>query len=162
MNARLKLHCLGYIVLLTFACGCAAISNQFVGSTVSSAPVVALHPGGPHADAWQTFDMKIDYEYRWDGDMFEIYGLAGLTQHYELMFSGLRDLRVYLFLLDAHSRVLEASMVARSLTSQLDQKLRFNKSFKVPPGTAGFSFGYEGQALAEKGNANFYLLPLNK
>ena len=161
MNAGLKTTCLWIFSLLFVVNGCVASSNQFVGNTVSSAPVVALQPGGPHAGSWETFDIKIDYEYKQDGNVFEIKGDALLSQHYEIMFSQLRDLRVFLFFLDDNSRVLEASMIARSLTPQIDEKLQFSKFFKVPQGSVRISFGYDGKVSENEDIESFYLLPLN-
>ncbi len=162
MNAGLKTTWFWVFSLLFIVTGCVAPSNPFVGNTVSSAPVVALQSGGPHADSWQTFDIAIDYEYKQDGDVFEIQGAAVLSQRYEIMYSQLRDLRVYLFFLDDNSRVLEASMIARSLTMQIDQKLQFNHLFKAPPGTTRISFGYDGRVSENEDYHSFYLLPLNR
>ena len=77
------------------------------------------------------------------------------------MFSQLRDLRVFLFFLDDNSRVLEASMIARSLTPQIDEKLQFSKFFKVPQGSVRISFGYDGKVSENEDIESFYLLPLN-
>jgi len=162
MNARLKLKFLGMISLLTLAYGCVSMSTHYVGNTVTSAPVVALHSSGPQAGSWQTADMKIDYQYKQAGEVFEITGLAALDQHYATTYSKLSDLIVYLFFLDADSRVLETSMIGRSLSGQINQTLKFNKVFKVPAETARISFGYDGRVEAEDVKSSFYLLPLNK
>jgi hypothetical protein len=172
MTARLKMTCLGLFSLLILGSGCVATSRHFVGNTTSPAqPIIALQPGGPHADSWQTFDIKLDYQYQQDGDMFEISGVAVLSSHYEIMYARLRDLKVYLFFLDKDSRVLQAEMLDRSLTIQLDERLQFTRFYKVPPGTASITFGYDGTVRGEnEGRAmmmmentrSFYLLPLGK
>ena len=171
MTARLKITCLGLISLLILCTGCVATSRQFVGNTTSPAqPIIALQPGGPHADSWQNFDIRIDYQYKQDGDIFEISGVAALSSHYEIMYSRLRDLRVFLFFLDKDSRVLQAEMLDRSLTIQLDEKLQFTRFYKVPPGTASITFGYdgvvrgenEGRSMMMENSRSFYLLPLGK
>jgi hypothetical protein len=160
MNAKNAMTVFGLFSLLFFVSGCAARSNPFVGNTVSKAPVVVLQPGGSYADSWQTFDMKIDYEYKQDGDAFEITGHASLTQHYEMMYASLRNLRVYLFLLDDKMRVLESSLLVQDLTGRIDEKWEFTRALKLPQGATGLSFGYEGQAAEQRDISSFYLLPL--
>jgi hypothetical protein len=168
MNARLKMTCLGLVSLLILCTGCVATSNQFVGNSVApQQQVVALQSGGASADSWQNFDIIIDYQSKRDGDLFEISGTAELSPRYEMLYENLRDLRVFLFFLDDKSRVLEANMLARSLTNSVDESLSFTKFYKIPPGTASITFGYDGYVSeAEErrwgGIKSFYMLPLGK
>ncbi len=163
MHNRAPIVLLGALLLVTLSSGCTPVAQQFIGNRVTNAPVVSLQPGGPHADSWQTFDVIIDYQYHKSGDIFAISGTAQLTQRYEILYSRLRDLKVFLFLLDDDQRVLTTSMIARSLSVQLNDQMPFNQSFKLPPGATRISFGYEG--LVTEGRMefhSFYLLPLNK
>ena len=163
MKTRFSTLFLGALLLVALSFGCTPVAQQFIGNRVTNAPVVELQPGGPHADSWQTFDVIIDYQYHKSGDIFAISGTAQLTQRYEILYSRLRDLKVYLFLLDDDYRVLATSMIARSLSVQLNDQMPFNQSFKLPPGATRISFGYEG--LVTEGRMefhSFYLLPLNK
>jgi hypothetical protein len=161
MNAKLETTCLWVMSLLLFCSGCTPGSRQLIGNQVTSAPVAMLQSGGPHADSWQTFDITINYQYKYDGDHFSISGDARLSQHYAIMYSWLRDLKVYLFFLDGDSRVLESTMVARSLTGQIDEALHFDRFCKLPPGTTRISFGYDGLVSEHRDYHSFYLLPLN-
>jgi hypothetical protein len=172
MTARLKMTCLGLFFLLILGTGCVPTSKHFVGNTTSPAqPIIALQSGGPHADSWENFDVRIDYQYKQDGGIFEISGVAALTPRYEMLYARLRDLRVYLFFLDKESRVLQSEMLDRSLTVQLDERLQFTRFYKVPPGTASITFGYDGVVRGEnegragmmmENTTSFYLLPLGK
>jgi len=163
MNARLKMTRLGLLSLLILCAGCAGTSNQFVGSPVApQQQIIALQPGGSSADSWQNFDIRIDYQYKRDGDLLEISGTAELSPRYEMLYTNLRDLKVFLFFLDDKAHVLEANMLARSLTGRVDERLRFTKFYKVPPGTASITFGYDGYVLEMQGGYSFYLLPLGK
>jgi len=168
MYAELKMTHLGLLFFLTLCTGCTAKSHQFVGNTVApQQQVVNLQSGGGSADSWQTFDVQIDYQYKRDGTLFEISGVAKLSPRYEMLYENLRDLRVFLFFLDDKARVLEANMLARSLTNSVDESLRFTKFYKVPPGTVSITFGYDGYVSeAEErrwgGIRSFYMLPLGK
>jgi hypothetical protein len=172
MTARLKMTCLGLFSLLTLCTSCVATSRHFVGNTISpEQPIIALQPAGSHADSWENFDIRIDYQYKQDGNVFEISGAAALTPRYEMLYSRLNDLKVYLFLLDKDSRVLQSEMLGRSLTGQLNERLQFTRFYKLPPGTASITFGYDGVARGESegrsimmmdGSTSFYLLPLGK
>jgi hypothetical protein len=44
----------------------------------------------------------------------------------------------------------------------IDQRLDFKLSLRLPPGTSQISFGYDGRVTAEEGNHSFYLLPLDR
>jgi hypothetical protein len=165
MTARLKMTCLGLFSLLILCTGCVTTSSHFVGNiTSTNQPIIALQPGGPHADSWENFDIRINYQYTQNSNLFEISGAAALTPRYEMLYSRLQDLKVYLFLLDKDSRVLLSDMLVMSLTGQLDERLQFTRSYKLPPGTAGITFGYDGLAggAGEDGTWSFYLLPLGK
>lgn len=162
MTAKIRIAVLGALSLCLVAAGCAGLSSSFTGSKVSSAPIVPIKQVDSAASRWQTFDINIDYIFKRQDDVFDISGVAALSDHYELNYESLRDLRVFLFLLDADARVLQAVPVARSLTTDLDEKLDFKVSLKAPTGFAAFSFGYDGQAKDQRGGTSFYNLPLNK
>ncbi len=172
MTARSKRTRLGLFSLLLLCTACVATSGHFVGNVTSpNQPIIALQPGGPHADSWENFDVRIEYQYSQDGDVFEISGAAALTSRYEIQYSRLRDLKVYLFFIDKDSRVLQAEMLDRSLTIRLDERLEFTRFYKRPPGTASITFGYSGAVRGESegrfmgmmdGGTSFYLLPLGK
>lgn len=163
MTARLKMTCFGILSFLFLCAGCVPVSSQFVGNPVSTEQkIITLQPGGPHADSWQNFEITIDYQYKWDNDLFEISGVAELSQHYEMMYTNLRDLKVYLFFLDDQAHVLQTHMLDRSLTGLIDEKLDFTKFYKTPSGTKNIAFGYDGRVSEMEDHKSFYLLPLGK
>jgi hypothetical protein len=133
----------------------------FHGNTVSSVPVVALLEGSPPAGSWETFDLIIDYKYIKQGDRFEISGQTALSQHYQMTYDGIRRMFVYIFFLDKDSRVLETAFLVNAWFGSTRDIQDFSKSYKVPSGTTGVSFGYSGEVSAEMGNKTFYELPLN-
>ena len=168
MNAILKMTHLGLLFPLMLCTGCATTSDQFIGNSVApQQQIIVLPSGGSSVDSWESFDITIDFQYKRDGDLFEITGAAELAPRYEMLYENLRDLRVFLFFLDDKARVLKANMLARSLTNRVDESLGFTKLYRVPPGTASITFGYDGY-VSETGKRyfgglkSFYMLPLGK
>jgi hypothetical protein len=94
------------------------------------------------------------------GDRFEISGQAALSQHYQMTYDGISKMYVYIFFLDKDSRVLETAYLVNPWTGNTQDIQDFSKSYKVPNGTTGFSFGYSGEASEDLGNMTFYALPL--
>ena len=162
MNPRLKFACLCLTILLVFCWGCVPVAEQFNGNRVTKAPIIALQADGSQAGSWQTFDIRIDYQYRRNSDILEISGRALLSEYYQALYTRLKNLKVYLFFLDDHQRVLETSLIATSLSIDINQLLTFKRSFQLPQGTKHVAFGYDGVAAAERGLHSFYLLPLGR
>lgn len=140
--------------------GCVPTAELYVGKYVTAAPIIQLQDATNVSGSWQTFDMTINYSYSTDGDIIELAGQGELSQHYQLVYAGVRSLRVYLFLLDADARVLETIEIPALLTSTED-KFTFNKSFRVSESFQGFSFGYRGVATDMESHEYFDRLPSN-
>jgi len=160
MPVKVKFACLALTCLLSLASGCIEVPMLFHGNTVSSVPVVALQEGSPAAGRWETFDLIIDYKYIKQGDSFEISGQAALSQHYQMTYDGISRMYSYIFFLDKDSRVLETAYLVNAWTGNTQGIQAFSKSYKVPIGTTGFSFGYSGEVSEDLGNKTFYELPL--
>jgi len=160
MTIKVKLVCLSLTCFLSLASGCVEISTLYHGKTVSSVPVVTLQEGSPTSGTWKTFDLTIDYKYIKKGDSFEISGQAALSQHYQMLHSIVSKMRAYIFFLDKDSRVLETAYFVNDWTSSTEDVQVFSKSYKVPTGTTGVSFGYSGEARESESNEYFYKLPL--
>ena len=160
MSIKVKLTCLSLTCLLSLASGCVEIPMMYHGNTVSSVPVVAMQEGSSRAGIWETFDLIIDYKYIKKGDSFEISGQAALSQHYQMTYDGISRMYVYIFFLDKNSRVLETAYLVTAWTGNTQDIQDFSKSYKVPNGTIGVSFGYSGEVSEDLGNKTFYKLPL--
>jgi len=162
MSIKIKFACLLLTCLLPLASGCVDISMMYHGKTVSSVPIVALQEGSPITGRWETFDLIIDYTYMQNGDSLEISGQAALSQHYEMMYTNVSRMYTYFFFLDKDSRVLETASFINVWTSDTRDIQNFSKSYKVPTGATGISFGYSGQAQEMDSHTSFYELPLSK
>jgi len=160
MSIKEKFTCLSLTCLLSLASGCIQIPMLYHGNTVSPEHVVALQEHSPAAGRWETFDLIIDYKYLKKGDRFEISGQASLSQHYQMTYDGIRRMYVYIFFLDKDSRVLETDFLINAWYGNVRDIQAFSKSYKIPVGTTGISFGYSGEVSAEMGNKTFYELPL--
>jgi len=163
MTGIMKTSSLGLIGFLALVVsGCVETSMMYRGNTVSTAPVIALQESGPNAGTWETFDLVIDFEYTQDRDVLEITGEVALTQHYHVVHDRLRHLYVYLFFVDENSQVLETFSFVGNLSGSSEERLRVSRRYKIPAGTTGISFGYDGAVGGWDSNASFYELPLKK
>jgi hypothetical protein len=162
MSTKAKLVSLCLACLLPLAAACVDTAMMYHGAPVTSVPVIALHEGPPVAGRWETFDMVIDYKYQRNGDNLELSGQAGLSEHYRSNYAGVTRMQTYLFFLDQDARVLETAYFVTPWSSGIDDIQKFSKSYRVPAGTTGISFGYSGAVNAMDSNASFYALPLSK
>ncbi len=160
MAIKEKLACLFLTCLLLFASGCVKTPMLYHGNTVKSAPVVALLEGGPTMGEWKTSEVTIDYKYIKKGDDFEISGQAALSQSNQMLYSNVSKMYSYIFFLDKNSRVIETANFVDAWTDSTEDNQNFSKSYKVPTGTTGFSFGYSGELKDEMSTETIYELPL--
>lgn len=159
MSIKVKFACLGLTCLLSLTSGCVETPMLYHGNAVSSVPVVAMQEGSSIAERWETFDLIIDYKYIKKGDRFEISGQAALSQHYQMAYDGITRMDVYIFFLDKDSRVLETAFLVNTWLGNIRDSQDVSKSYKVPIGTTGISFGYSGEVSTDMGNKAFYALP---
>jgi hypothetical protein len=130
------------------------------GKTVSSAPVVALQEGRSTTGEWKTSDVKIDYEFIQKGDDLEISGQATLSQSNQMLYSIISRMDAYIFFLDKNSRVIETAYFVDEWATSTQDIQNFSKSYRVPTGTTGFSFGYSGELKGLGSTETIYELPL--
>ena len=154
---QVKIHVVVSLCLLFVMAGCVPTAELYVGKAVTSAPIVTLE-GADVSGTWQTFDVTINYRYQTDGDIIELAGQGELSQHYQMMYEGVRSLSVYLFLLDADGIVL-ATIEIPAFLSYTEDTFAFKNTFKTNQSMRGFSFGYRGVATEMEGQAYFDSLP---
>ena len=155
---QLKIHVVVSLSLLFVMAGCVPTAELYIGRAVTNAPIIKLEKDANVSGTWQTFDVTINYRYQADGDIIELAGQGELSQHYQLVYDGVRSLRVYLFLLDADGRVLETIEIPAFMISTED-KFAFKNTFRINQSMRGFSFGYRGVATEMEGQAYFDSLP---
>lgn len=162
MSAKTKFVSLCMVCLLPLAAACVDTAMMYHGAPVTSVPVIALQEGPPVAGRWETFDMVVDYKYQRKGDNLELSGQAALSQHYQMNYAGVSRMQTYLFFLDRDARVLETAFFVRPWSSGVEDIQKFSKSYRVPAGTTGISFGYSGAVNGMDSDTSFYELPLSR
>ena len=150
-----------FCLLALLASGCVETAMMYHGNEVSHVQVVTLQEGVQNAGTWETFDVVIDYTYLKNEEVLELSGDVELGQSYQMIYDVLRYLDLYLFFTDEDSRVLETVAFRGFLTYTTDDQRKFTRSCKVPAGTVGISFGYDGVVGGRDGHTRFYQLPLN-
>ena len=160
MPTKTKLACLWFSCLLLFFCGCVKTPMLYHGNTVSSAPVVILEDGGPTMGEWKTSDVTINFRYVKKGNDLEISGQASLSQSDQMLYSIVQEMDSYIFFLDKNSRVIETANFIEEWTSNTQDIQKVSKSYKLPVGTTGISFGYSGELKDVNSTESIYELPL--
>ncbi len=162
MTSKVKNIFRGYLCLLFFlVSGCVETVSMYHGNKVSNVQVVTLQEGVQNAGTWETFDVVVDYSYLKEGEVLELTGNVELGQSYQMTYDRLRYLDLFLFFTDEGSRVLETVAFRGFLTNTTDDQRKFTRSYNVPAGTVGFSFGYNGAVGGRDGHITFSQLPLN-
>lgn len=154
--------------LLIFSCllvllvsGCLQTQELYIGNKVT-AEKVELRKDAPQVGTWETFDLKIAYEFVVKGQDLDISGQAELGDHQKMVYDNVRSLDIYLFFLDHDSRVLLTEPLDRSFAGSTQQTVSFARSYEIPVGAKALSFGYSGKVAEQDGQMTFYLLPLKK
>jgi len=155
---KTKTFFVALLCLIFAVTGCVPTSELYIGKPVTSAPIIEFQKAEITAGTWQTFDVTINYTYTVSGGLIEIAGQGELSQHYQMMYNNVRTMRVYLFLLDADTIILQTLEIPAFLMSTED-KFTFNISFKVNESVKGFSFGYRGVTSDMDGQTYFDSLP---
>lgn len=163
MFAKNKFICLVLTCLLVLVSGCGATTEMYQGMSVSPEQVIVTREHTPSQGMWETFDLTIEYEYLQDGSALEMTGEIALGEHYQEIYTRLVSLQIFLLFVDESSRVLETdSFIVNVWNRRTDETFRFSRFFKMPTGTAGFSFGYLGEVHEEDGNTTFYYMSLRQ
>ena len=156
-TSQLIVSCL----LALLVCGCLQTQELYIGNKVT-AEKVELRKDTPRAGTWETFDLKIAYEFVVNGENLDISGQTELGDHQQMVYDRVRSLDIYIFFLDHDSRVLLTEPLDRSLRGSTQDAVPFMRSYKIPDGAKALSFGYSGQVTEQDGQLSFWLLPLKK
>ena len=159
MQTSLVTRILSTVFFFTLmACTPVPTSQLYHGDTVTEVQIVNLSDSGPQQGSWSTFDMAIDYQYQIENGGLHISGTGMLSQHYQLLYAGVRQLRVYLFLLDAAGRVQQTVSLSAFLADTEDT-FRFDQRVALAPEMKAFTFGYSGYAYENEDRFYFDQLP---
>ena len=148
-------------LLALLVSGCLQTQELYIGNKVT-AEKVELRKDVPQVGTWETFDLKIAYEFVANGQNLDISGQTELGDHQKMVYDYVRFLDIYIFFLDHDSRVLLTEALNSSFSDSVDRTVLFKRSYKIPEGTEALSFGYSGKVEEQDGQMSFYLLPLKK
>ena len=148
-------------LLALLVSGCLQTQVLYIGNKVT-AEKVALGKEEPQVGTWETFDLKIAYDFVVKGQNLDISGQIQLGDHQKMVYDNVRSLDIYLFFLDHDSRVLLTQPLDRSFLGSTQWTESFTRSYEIPDGTKAISFGYSGEVTEQDGQMTFYLLPLRK
>jgi len=150
--------CCLHVLLLS---GCLQTKELYIGNKVT-AEQIPLVKGSTQTGTWETFDLKIAYEFADNGDVLDISGQATLGDHQQMVYDIVKSLDIYLFFLDKDSRVLLTEALDRYIGGSTQQATHFKQSYAIPDNAKAISFGYSGEVSSEADQQTFYLLPLKK
>lgn len=140
--------------------GCMARVDFFRGWEVPVEQIIPFNKDLSAEGRWTTFDVVIDYTMsRQDGQLI-VSGQAALTQHYHLLYNRVRNLEIYLFLLDDKGAVLRTEFLLTVVADSTEFKRGFSRSAPVPAAASGFALGYRGYADEWDSHTRFDFLPV--
>ena len=145
------------LLLLLFV-ACIPASELYLGKTVSPEDMIRFDAMSGEKIVWETFDLIMTYNYSLQNNVLDISGTGELSQHYQLMYTKIRNLRVYLFLLDENDTIIKTVLLPSNWMGPED---RFTFQIKVitTEKISALSFGYSGSAYDMDSRSYFYQLP---
>lgn len=158
------------LVVFMLLLGCQSISTYYAGYISKNQSNLDLAKVDRQQNSWQTFDLKMHYQAEQGRDVLKLAGTVKLGLYYELNAIRINDLSVYLFFVDADSRVVGTAQLVKLTNIPTDDLISFAKTVQVPPKAVAISFGYAGESLEDTGGddhnsganlsgRNFYELP---
>ena len=122
------IRCLLFFSLVLATC-------QSLQTTAAARDLFPLQEGGPHAGAWESSDVVVDFKYVAQQGSFKL-DIGGKAKR------GYDQLSVWIKFADAQGKVLETKSVYNSGFRQklLRAQGRIEKTYEIPAGTTQFTF----------------------
>ncbi len=137
-----------FLIVVLVIIGCEQTTTLYLGAQADKKEAVALVQGEVTNQNWKDLYISVDYSYRRDGNHLGMKGILSFTNSSQINYQRVPDLRLKLFFLDKNLQVVEYFNILRTLSSDLEQEVKFNQTFKLPATVTAFTFGYQG-VLAE-------------
>jgi hypothetical protein len=133
------------VLVLTTACA-TDISTRNAGRPTKPDSRIALQPGGPHQERWQTNDIAIPFEYRRENDQFAMAGKVELQKRIA-NFPNIDFLRINIHFLDAEGIILSSHRLwsAGRSNELFFVNFDFSRQYPLPVGAANLTFSYTGE-----------------
>ncbi|MDA3903335.1 MAG: hypothetical protein PF441_07815 [Desulfuromusa sp.] len=127
--------------------GCQTTTTYYQGAKADAEGVVSLSAGQVEKQRWQDLYVTVDYSFDHQGSQFNIDGALTFSNHPKGNYTRVSDLKLKLFFLDKDMLVVNYLDIARTLSSDLDDKTIFARTLQIKEGVVLFTFGYEGSFI---------------
>ncbi|MEE4254442.1 MAG: hypothetical protein V2I50_10430 [Desulfuromusa sp.] len=131
------------LVVLSLS-ACQTTTTFYLGAKADEEGVINLATAQTGQQLWQDLYVTVDYNLSTSGNILDIDGALSFSDSPRINFTGVRDLKLKLFLLDQNMRVVEYFDIARTLSTNLDDQTIFSKTMKIKSDAVAMTFGYEG------------------
>jgi len=129
--------------------GCQPATTRYLGALADQKEAVTLAQGEVKDQQWDDLYTSVNYSYQRAGDHLELQGTLSFSFSSQTNYKRVRDLKLKIFFLDKNLQVIEYYDIARTLSPDIEQHLKFLKTFKLQSGVTAFTFGYEGTLVDE-------------
>ena len=131
--------------------GCKSVESYYRGYLSTNQSSFDLVDNSKRQGSWETFDLKLDYQTEMKGEILDVSGMVTFGNYYAMNSAQIVVFDAYLFWLDEDAKVLGTTRLARSVSVQGSDPIRFSESLRVPAGTKALSFGYSGESQGDGG-----------
>ena len=132
--------------------GCQTIASYYGGYKSDNKSNIDLYAATNQQNSWKTFDLSMEFQTVQRDNYLSVSGTVKLGLYYELNASRIKDLSMYLFFVDADSKVVETARITKMVDISPDEVITFDRLLKIPPTAVAISFGYDGEALGGGGD----------
>ncbi|MDX2480769.1 MAG: hypothetical protein QNK24_10595 [Desulfuromusa sp.] len=132
--------------LMLFGCQTTPMptTTYYQGAKADEKGIVSLSTGQVEKQRWHDLYVTVDYSFDHQENQFDIAGDLSFSLNPQMMFTRVKDLKLKLFFLDKDMLVVDYLDIARTLSSDLDDKTTFARTLQIQEGVVSFTFGYEG------------------
>ena len=154
---RLKVSTAGILITGLFF-GMAACQHRtfsYNGKMVKPENRIPLKEGGPHKSEWKTENLLLNYEYKRQGQSFEIYGVVSFLGHIAYNYRDFSNFFLTVYFTDAGGMINGEHTLASASIGQPIEKLEINSRITLPTETDNMVFGYRGHVFDRSSGNNF-------
>jgi hypothetical protein len=126
--------------------GCQAARLTYKGAKVRDAFRISLADGTSRSARYQSQDLVVEYEVLRQGSELQISGVAEYTARIRHAYTQIPYFHLRLFLCDQYGNILEDKGITTHGSDDPNNRMRFDETIVLPPGTAIMAFSYNGEA----------------
>lgn len=133
--------------------GCQGLLFNLKGSRVKDGYGINLVQSGEKSGYFQSRDLTVNYHYTRSGSQLNISGYVEYASYVTMGFTAIENFNLGVVLADDQSNVLSDQSLISAGDFDPRDKLHFQRTLTLPPGTAMMAFTYRGNA--EEGGSRF-------